>query len=107
MTFYFVPIVIIGRKEMFYLTTHSTHIIYDYIASDSVKHHTDRERGNQLLPHGLLFLINSKGSFNRQDSTHHSLCYTSRGALAGMRNSNNLNINKTTIMTPTTMYNGC
>ena len=24
---------------------------------------------------------------HRQDSTHHSLCYTSRGALAGMRNS--------------------
>ena len=24
---------------------------------------------------------------HRQDSTYHSLCYTSRGALAGMRNS--------------------
>ena len=23
-----------GRKEMFYLTTHSTHFIYGYIASD-------------------------------------------------------------------------
>ena len=23
-----------GRKEMFYLTTHSTHFIYDYMASD-------------------------------------------------------------------------
>ena len=45
-----------GRKEMFYLTTHSTHFIYGYMASDS-------ERGNPLLPHGLLFQINSKGSF--------------------------------------------
>ena len=23
-----------GRKEMFYLTTHSTHFIYSYMASD-------------------------------------------------------------------------
>ena len=28
-----------------------------------VKDHSDSERGNQLPPHGLLFLINSKGSF--------------------------------------------
>ena len=56
-----------------------------------VKYHTDSERGNPLPPHGLLFPINSKGSFictiHRQDDTYHSLCYTTRGALAGMRNS--------------------
>ena len=46
------------RKEMFYLTTHSTHFIYGYMGSD-----TDSDRGNLLPPHGLLFLINSKGSF--------------------------------------------
>ena len=28
-----------------------------------VKDHSDRERGNPLPPHGLLFPINSKGSF--------------------------------------------
>ena len=28
-----------------------------------VKDHSDSVRGNPLLPHGLLFLINSKGSF--------------------------------------------
>ena len=58
-------IVVEGRKEMFYLTTHSTHFIYGYMASDiiMVKYHTDSERGNQLLPHGPLFPINSKGSF--------------------------------------------
>ena len=28
-----------------------------------VKDHTDSERGNPLLPHGLLFPISSKGSF--------------------------------------------
>ena len=27
-------IINIGRKEMFYLTTHSTHFIYCYMASD-------------------------------------------------------------------------
>ena len=24
-----------GKKELFYLTTHSTHFIYDYMASDT------------------------------------------------------------------------
>ena len=74
-----------GSKEMFYLTTHSTHFIYGYTASDMVKDHSYSEKGNPLLPHRLLFTINSKGSF-RQDSTYHGLCYTSRGALAGTRN---------------------
>ena len=50
---------------MFYLTTHSTHFIYGYLASDiyMVKDHSDSERGNPVPPHGLLFLISSKGSF--------------------------------------------
>ena len=65
---------------MFYLTMHSTHFIYSYM----VKDHSDSERENLLLPHGLLFL--SYAPPHRQDSTYHSLCYTSRGALAGMRN---------------------
>ena len=45
--------------EMFYLMMHSTQFIYSYM----VKDHSDSERGNLLLPHGLLFLINSNGSF--------------------------------------------
>ena len=52
-----------GRKEMFYLTTHSTHSIYGYMVSNMVKDHSDSERGNLLLLQGLLFLISSKGSF--------------------------------------------
>ena len=32
------------KKEMFYLTTHSTHYIYGYMASDMVKDHSDSER---------------------------------------------------------------
>ena len=48
---------------MFYLTTHSTHFIYGYMASDMVKDHSDSEKGNPLPPHGLLFPINSKSYF--------------------------------------------
>ena len=40
---------------MFYLMTHSTRFIFSYM----VKDHSDSERGNPLLPHGLLFLISS------------------------------------------------
>ena len=50
-----------GRKEMFYLTTHSTHFIYG--VSHMVKDHSDSDKGNPLPPHRLLFPINSKGSF--------------------------------------------
>ena len=57
-----------------------------------VKDHLINERGNLLSPlHGLLFLINSKWSWyapsHWEDSTYHGLCWTSCGALAGMRNS--------------------
>ena len=53
-----------GReREMFYLTMHSTHFIYGYMASDMVKDHFDSEKGNPLPPHRLLFPINSNGSF--------------------------------------------
>ena len=55
-----------------------------------VKDHS--ERGNPLLPlHGLLFLLTARDLLyapsHIQDSTYHGLCYSSLGALAGMRNS--------------------
>ena len=79
------------RKEMFYLTTHTTHFILRLCGvRHMVKDHWDSERGNPLPPHRLLFPISSKGlyaSSHRQDDTYHSLCYTSRAALAGTRNS--------------------
>ena len=56
-----------------------------------LKDHSDSEKGNPLPPHRLLLSINSKGLLyapsQGQDNTYHSLCYPSRGALAGMRNS--------------------
>ena len=51
---------------MYYLTTHSTHFIYGYMASDMVMYHTDSERGKTLPPHGLLFPINSKCFYMHQ-----------------------------------------
>ena len=47
-------------KEMFYLTTHFIEL---YGVRHMVKDHSESERGNPLPPHGLLFSINSKGSF--------------------------------------------
>ena len=60
-----------------------------YGLTHMVKDHSDSERGNPLPSHRLLFPISSKGYFisHRQDNTYHGLCYISRGALAGMRNS--------------------
>ena len=51
-----------------------------------MKDHSDKERGNPLLPlYGLFFPISRKGSYicTRQDSTYDDLCET----LAGTRNS--------------------
>ena len=75
---------------MFYLTTHLTHIIYGYMASKHmVDDHSDSERGNpMMLLHVLLFpRVNLYAPSQRKDSTYHGLCYTSRRALAGTRNS--------------------
>ena len=56
-----------------------------------VKDHSDSEKANPLPPHRLLLSINSKvllyAPSHRQDNTYHGLCYTSRGALVGTRNS--------------------
>ena len=55
-----------------------------------VEDHSDNKRGNPVLPlHGLLFLINSKGSFiyTIPHSTHHCFYYTRCEALAMMGNS--------------------
>ena len=80
-----------GRKEgnVLFNDALNTFYLQLYGIRHMVKDYSDSERGNHLLPHRLFFLINSKGSFicHRQDSTYHGLCYTSRGELAGTRNS--------------------
>ena len=54
---------ILVKEEVFNLTMHSTHFIYGYMASDIWLRTILIVRGNPLLPHGLFFPINSKGSF--------------------------------------------
>ena len=80
------------EREMFYLTTHSTHFMYGYMASDiwlrtilivrkeTRCHHIGYSY--RLAARDLLYAPS-----HRQDNTYHGLYYTSRGALAGTRNS--------------------
>ena len=63
---------------MIYLTTHSTHFIYGYLAS-VIWYISYSFR---LAARVLLY-----ASSDRQDNAYYELCYTSRGALAGTRNS--------------------
>ena len=80
------------EREIFYLTTHSTHFVYGYMASDIwlrtiliVRKETRyRQIGDsyRLTARVLLYAPS-----HRQDNTYYGLCYTSRGALAGTRNS--------------------
>ena len=77
---------------MFYLTTHSTHFIYGYMASDIWLRTTQIGRDETRCHHmGHSFRLAARvllyAPSHRQDSTYHGLCYTSRGALAGTRNS--------------------
>ena len=77
---------------MFYLTTHSTHFIYGYMASDIWDSTTQIAREETRCRHmGYSFRLTARvllyAPSHRQDSTYHSLCYNSRGALAGTRNS--------------------
>ena len=78
---------------MFYLTTHSTHFIYGYMASDIIWLRTilivrmetrcrHIDYSNRLTARVILYAPS-----HRQDNTYHGICYTSRGALAGTRNS--------------------
>ena len=81
-----------GRKEMFYLTTHSTHFNYGYMASDIWLRTILIVRKETCCCHiDYSFRLTARvilyAPSHRQDSTYHGLCYTSCGALAGMRNS--------------------
>ena len=80
------------EREMFYLTTHSTHFIYGYMASDIWLRTILMVRKETCCRHiGYSYRLTTRvllyAPSHRQDSTCHGLCYTSRGALAGTRNS--------------------
>ena len=77
---------------MFYLMTHSTHFIYGYMASDIWLRTILIVRKETRFCHiGYSYRLTARvllyAPSHRQDNTYHGLCYTSRGALAGMRNS--------------------
>ena len=77
---------------MFYLMTHSTHFIYGYMASDIWLRTILIVRKETRCRHiGYSYRLTARvllyAPSHRQDNTYHSLCYTSRGALAGTRNS--------------------
>ena len=82
----------VREREMFYLTTHSTHFIYGYIASDIWLRTILIVRKETSCRHiGYSYRLTARvllyAPSHRQDNTYHGLCYTSRGALAGTRNS--------------------
>ena len=80
------------EREMFYLTTHSTHFIYGYMVSDIWLRTILIVRKETCCHHiGYSYRLTARvllyAPSHRQDNTYHSLYYTSRGALAGTRNS--------------------
>ena len=80
------------EREMFYLTTHSTHFIYGYMASDIWLRTILIVRKETRFRHiGYSYRLTARvllyAPSLRQDSTYHGLCYTSHGALAWTSNS--------------------
>ena len=78
-----------GRKEMFYLTTHLFTVIWRQTYG---KRTTQIVREETRCRHiGYSFRLAARvliyASSHRQVNTSHCLCYTSRGALGGTRNS--------------------
>ena len=80
-----------GRKEgnALFNNALNTFYLWLYGIGHMVKDHTDSERENPLLPHGLLFPISSNGFFymhHPTDRITHPTAFVT-GALAGTRNS--------------------
>ena len=81
-----------GREKCFYLMMHSTHFIYGYMASDIWLRTILIVRKETRCCHiGYSYRLTARvllyAPSHKEDNTYHSLCYTSRGALAGTRNS--------------------
>ena len=83
----------VGRKEGKVLFNDALNTFYLrlYGVGHMVKDHSDSERETRYRHMGYSFRLAARvllyAPSQRQDSTHHGLCYTSRGALAGTRNS--------------------
>ena len=73
----------VNKKEMFYLTTHSTHFIYGYMVSDIWLRTSLIVRKETYCRHiGYSFRLTTRvllyAPSHIRDSKHHGLCYTSR-----------------------------
>ena len=107
---HFITVGTTGRKEMFYLTTHSTHFIYGYMALGiwlrTILIVTKETRCCRHI--GYSFRLTARvllyAPSHRQHCTYHSLCYTSCGALAGTRNSSMGPPHEESIWWPTTPW---
>ena len=82
----------VSERKFFNLTTHSTHFIYGYMASDIWLRTILIVRKETRCCHiGYSYRLTARvllyAPSHRLDNTYHSLCYTSCGALAGTRNS--------------------
>ena len=94
------------EREMFYLTTLSTHFIYGYMASYIWLRTILILRKETRCRHiGYHYRLTARvilyAPSHRQDNTYHGLCYTSRGALAGARNSSMGPLHEGSIRRPT------
>ena len=86
-----VHLMVLDKREMFYLTTHSTHFIYGCMASDIWLRTILILRKETRCRHiGYSYRLTARvllyAPSHRRDNTYHGLCYTRRGALAGTRN---------------------
>ena len=83
-----------GRKEenVLFNDTLNTFYLRLYSVTHMVKDHSDSDREETHYRHmGYSYRLTARvllyAPSHRQDNTYHGLCYTSRGALAGMRKS--------------------
>ena len=83
--YYFAAVLLLTERErdIFYLTTHSTHFIYGYMASDIWLRTILIVRKETRCRHiGYSYRLTARvllhAPSNRQDSTYHGICYTSR-----------------------------
>ena len=81
-------IIIRKEKEIFYLTTHSTHFINGYcgVRHNMVKDHLDSMGYTFRLPARVLLFFYMHHPTDRMTHTA-GFCYTSRREVAGTRNS--------------------
>ena len=72
------------HKQLLSNEKHSTHLLL-YGVGHMAKDRSDSERGNPMPPHGHTFrlaaIVILYVLYYRQDSTHHGVCYTSRGTI--------------------------